>query len=207
MRYALDPMGWGSQSSQIFESRQLRWGSQLFHWGIILVFFGHIAGLLVPIGVYRALGVSSAFYHLNAEVMGGITGLAAWTGIVILAWRRGTNRRVRRHSRKSDGFVLVLLWLVVTTGLLMTLVYPAVKGLYEYRVTVGPWIRGLLIFDPNAQLMVHVPLILKIHILLSLVFFGVFPFTRLVHIWSVPLAYLRRAPIQYRARTSYRKSS
>lgn len=199
-RYNYDQIGWTSKSSELLEKRLLRSGSLLFHWGIIFVFFGHIAGLLIPISVYQLLGVSAHLYHLGAMVMGGITGLMTLAGLGILLLRRVGVKRVLRNTAPADFVALGLLIATVAMGLLMTLGYNVTHLPYEYRTTVGPWIRGVLLLHPDANLMASVPPILQIHILTALGLFAVSPFTRLVHIWSLPLAYLRRAPIQYRLR-------
>lgn len=203
-RYAHNPMSWGSRSSALLEKRWLKWGSQLFHWGILLVIAGHVMGLLVPLTVYQAMGISASFYHRNADILGGIAGLMAGAGLAILLVRRLWNGRVRKNSSVSDILTLGLLFLVVTTGDYVTIVRNNVVGPYEYRATVGPWLRGLLVLHPDAALMAHVPVAFQVHIVLAFLLFAVSPFTRLVHIWSLPLAYLRRAPIQYRDRAQYR---
>jgi nitrate reductase gamma subunit len=203
-RYAHNPMSWGSRSSELLEKRWLKWGSLLFHWGILLVIVGHVMGLLVPLSFYRAMGISSSFYHENADIIGGIAGLITWIGLLILLMRRMGNLRVRRNSSVSDMLSLILLFIVVTTGDYLSIVRNNIVGPYEYRSTVGPWLRGVLVFHPNQNLMAHVPVIFQVHIILAFLLFAISPFTRLVHIWSLPLAYLRRAPIQYRDREQYR---
>lgn len=203
-RYAHNPMSWGSRSSELLEKRWLKWGSQLFHWGILFVIVGHVMGLLVPLSVYQALNISSRLYHENADILGGLAGLATWAGVLILLIRRWAFVRVRRNSSVSDMVAIIVLFLVVTTGDYVTIIRNNVLGPYEYRATVGPWLRGLLTLHPNITLMAHVPLAFQIHIILAFFLFAISPFTRLVHIWSLPLAYLRRAPIQYRDREQYR---
>ncbi|MDA8346309.1 MAG: respiratory nitrate reductase subunit gamma [Thermaerobacter sp.] len=199
-RYNYDQIGWTSKSSELLEKRLLRVGSLLFHWGIIFVFFGHVAGLLIPISVYQALGISEHLYHLGAMAMGGLTGLMTLAGLGILLLRRLGVRRVMRNTAPADWAALGFLIATVAMGLLMTLGYNVTHLPYEYRTTVGPWIRGVLLLHPDAGLMAGVPLVLKIHILTAFGLFAISPFTRLVHIWSLPLAYLRRAPMQYRRR-------
>jgi nitrate reductase gamma subunit len=203
-RYAHNPMSWGSRSSEILEKRWLRWGSQLFHWGILFVIVGHVMGLLVPMSAYQAMGISSHLYHENADILGAIAGLMTWVGLVILLLRRLGNIRVRRNSSVSDLVSLGLLFIVVTTGDYLTIVRNNIVGPYEYRATVGPWVRGLLVLHPNASLMTHVPAIFQVHIILAFLLFAIWPFTRLVHVFSLPLAHVRRAPIQYRDREQYR---
>ncbi len=203
-RYAHNPMSWGSRSSELLEKRWLQWGSPLFHYGILAVIIGHVAGLLIPLRVYQALGISAAMYHQNADILGGVAGMATWLGLAILLIRRFGNARVRRNSSTGDMVALILLFIVVTSGNYLTIVRNNLVGPYEYRATVGPWLRGLLGLHPNAALMAHVPVLFQVHIIVAFLVFAISPFTRLVHIWSLPLAYLRRVPVQYRDRAQYR---
>lgn len=199
-RFVYGRRGWGSKSSEILEKRWLRAGSLLFHWGILFVIGGHAMGLLIPLRVYEALGVSTEAYHLLADVAGGLAGLSATAGCLILLLRRIFNKRVRRNSTPSDFVALILLLLVIGLGTAQTVIYNNVVGPYEYRLTVGPWTRGVILLHPDPQRMAGVPLLLKIHVALTFLLFAVSPFTRLVHVWSAPLRYPTRAPIQYRAR-------
>jgi len=199
-RYDTDPMGWSAHSSEFLERRRLRLGSLLFHWGIVFVFLGHVAGLLVPLSVYRSLGVGDSLYHAFALVLGGASGLAALAGASLLLARRLSVPRVRRTTTPGDFLTLALLLVTVGLGLASTLGWNLTHGPYEYRSTVAPWLRGILTLSPNPALMEGVPLVLKLHILAAFLLFALSPFTRLVHIWSLPLAYLRRAPLQYRRR-------
>ena len=203
-RYAHNPMSWGSRSSELLEKNKLKWGSQLFHWGILAVIVGHVMGLLVPLSLYNALGITPAMYHGGADILGALAGLATWIGLLILIIRRFGNVRVRRNSSISDVVSLLLLFIVVSTGNYITIIRNNLVGPYEYRATIGPWVRGLLGLHPNAALMAHVPLMFQVHIILAFTLFAIWPFTRLVHVYSLPLAYLRRAPIQYRDRSQYR---
>lgn len=200
-RYQSDQLRWGSKSSEILEKKLLTRGSILFHVGILFVLAGHIAGLLVPIEFYNALGISSELYHGGAIALGGLSGLVALAGISILLYRRIANARVRMNSDISDYVSDGLLWLVIVLGLAFTLGYGLLHGPYEYRATVGPWIRSVLTLQPDVALMAGVPLLLQVHIALAFVLFGVSPFTRLVHMFSMPIGYLTRAPLLYR--TSY----
>ncbi len=202
-RYHCNQLSWTSKSSELLEKRLLTLGSTLFHWGLVFVFAGHVAGLLVPIGWYSAIGISPELYHMGAEGLGGFFGLLAFAGISILLYRRITNRRVRLNSDLSDYVTDGLLWTVILLGLLVTLGYSTIYGAYEYRTTVGPWIRSVIILQPDAGLMVQVPVLLQVHIIAAFILFGVSPFTRLVHLYSLPLVYLMRAPLQYRARDRF----
>ncbi|MGE5333476.1 MAG: respiratory nitrate reductase subunit gamma [Nitrososphaerota archaeon] len=202
-RYDANQLSWTSKSSELLEKRLLTIGSMLFHVGILLVFAGHVFGLLIPIQVYTALGISPETYHAFAIIGGGGAGLMAFVGISILLYRRIFNARVRRTSDVSDYVADGLLWVVILLGMLVTWGYNLLNGAYEYRTSVGPWIRSVLVFQPNAALMTDVPLILQIHIAATLLLLAVSPFTRLIHAYSAPIAYLTRAPLQYRARYGF----
>jgi len=204
-RFAYGQRGWTSKSSEILEKKWLRRGSLLFHWGIILVFLGHVMGLLVPLRVYQALGVSSEFYHVNADVFGGIAGVVTFVGVLILLLRRSLHSRVRANSSVSDYVALVMILIVIAIGTLETVGLNNIFGPYEYRTTIGPWVRELMVLHPNAALMKSVPWVLKVHILAAFTLFAVWPFTRLVHVFSLPVRYPWRAPIQYRSRARYHR--
>ncbi|HJV46315.1 MAG TPA: respiratory nitrate reductase subunit gamma [Bacillota bacterium] len=198
-RFNTDQYGWTSKSSELLEKRLLKWGSTLFHWGIICVFFGHVAGLLIPIGAYHTLGVSDELYHMGALGGGGVAGIATVIGVLILVYRRFSVSRIRMTSSTGDIVALLLLTVVVLTGMLAT-TGNALFEEFDYRTTIGPWIRGILTLTPDPSLMQHVPVGFKIHIVAAISLFAVFPFTRLVHIFSVPLTYLSRSYVVYRKR-------
>lgn len=201
-RFRTEPTGWTSKSSEFLEKRRLLWGSLLLHWGLVLVVGGHVGGLLVPISVYRRLGVPDELYHAVAVVMGGASGLAVLAGLVLLLQRRLGVKRIRRNTKVGDLIALGLLIFTAGLGMAMTLGWNLSAGSYEYRETFGPWVRGILTFHPDPALLAGAPWILKAHALSAFALFAVSPFTRLVHIWSIPLAYFRRPPIPYRRRTA-----
>lgn len=199
-RYASDPYGWTARSSEFLEKRLLRWGSTLFHWGILLVFLGHLAGLLVPAWLYRSLGVSDALYHRMAVTAGGLAGATALAGLLLLAYRRLRVARVRRTSSPADWVALALLALVMGLGLYNTLGHNLLVAEYDYRFSIGPWLRGLLLFRPDPRRMAGVPLGYQLHVLAAFALLAAWPFTRLVHVWSLPLPYLWRRYVLYRRR-------
>ena len=198
-RYQADQLRWTSKSSELLEKKLLILGSVSFHIGILFVFIGHVLGLLVPIEVYNTLGISSELYHGAAIVIGGASGVVALFGISILLYRRIAVECVRMDTDISDYVSDVLLWIVILLGVIFTLGYNLVNGAYEYRDTVGPWIRSIVTLHPDVALMAGVPLVLQLHIVLAFLLFGISPFTRLIHIYSFPFAYLTRAPLLYRA--------
>ena len=197
-RYAADPYGWTAKSSELLEKEKLKWGSQLFHWGMVFVLLGHVGGLLVPIQAYQALGVGAEAYHFMAVTVGGLSGAAVLAGLLILAFRRFAVRRIREISSTGDLVAVGLLIVVAGLGIFNTIGYNLLVGSYEYRLSVGPWLRSLLAFSPSAGLMERVPLPFKLHILAAFGLVGLWPFTRLVHVWSIPLEYLGRVPILFR---------
>lgn len=202
-RYQTDQLRWTSKSSELLEKKLLILGSVTFHIGILFVFLGHILGLLIPIQVYNALGISSEVYHGFAIVIGGASGLVALFGISVLLYRRIAVECVRRDSDISDYIADGLLLIVILLGDLFTLGYNLANGSYEYRATVGPWIRSIVTLHPDVTLMAGVPILLQVHIALAFALFGISPFTRLIHVYSIPFAYMTRAPLLYRTRYGY----
>ncbi|HLS07059.1 MAG TPA: respiratory nitrate reductase subunit gamma [Bacillota bacterium] len=200
-RYKTDRFGWTAKSSQFLEQKRLRLGSLLFHWGIIFVFLGHVAGLLIPKQWFDQLGITSELYHFGAITFGGAAGIAVVIGGLFLFLRRISVKRVARNSTVSDYISLIVLGIVVLVGFTNTAGYTATGGSFDYRVVIGPWSREILTFRPSAEMiqqMAHAPIGFKAHIILAFVLFAVWPFTRLVHVFSLPLAYLRRRYIVYR---------
>lgn len=198
-RYNTDQFGWSAKSSEFLEKRQLKWGSVLFHYGIIFVFFGHVAGILIPKAFYDSVGITDHMYHFGAVWIGGIAGLATILGVCLLMVRRFTVKRIYVHSTFRDILVLVLLTLIIFSGFVNTVWYTGRGVAFEYRETISPWFRGILTLNPDSALMVGIPLGFQIHVVSALLLFGIWPFTRLVHVWSLPLEYLKRKYIVYRA--------
>ncbi|MDQ0339086.1 nitrate reductase gamma subunit [Caldalkalibacillus uzonensis] len=203
-RYNHDQFGWTAKSSELLEKKQLKWGSNLFHFGIIFVFFGHVLGILIPASIYEALGVTKDMYHILA-IAGGIpAGIIATVGLLILINRRLTDKHVKLTSSKGDFVALFFLSVVMLTGLASTFLNINPQG-FDYRTTIGPWFRSLFVFQPDPTLMSTVPIWFKIHILAAFAFFAVWPFTRMVHVFSFPLKYLSRSFVVYRKRRPYKQ--
>ena len=198
-RYQHDQFGWTAKSSEMLEKKKLALGSSLFHWGIFFVIGGHVMGVLIPESLYQALGVSEHMYHKIAIGFGLPAGIAALSGLIILTYRRFTDKRIRKTSSAGDFITLVALLFVMTTGLAATFLNIDSKG-FDYRTTISPWFRNIFLFKPDAGLMASVPLWFKLHIIMGYVIFIVWPFTRLVHVFSMPLKYLTRSYVVYRKR-------
>lgn len=206
-RFVFRGKSWTAPSTEIFEKKWLKIGSNFFHYGIILAFFGHVMGMLIPIEVYEALGVNEHMYHIFAVSGGGVAGVMVVFGLIVMLYRKFSIPRVRTHT--TFGGYLTLIWLLLVAGLgtYMTIIYNNIVGGYEYRLSIGPWFRSLFTFHPRTELMSGVPGLFKLHIILSFILFAVIPFTKLVHMFSFPLRFPARAPQQYRARNGYNKNS
>lgn len=195
-RYDRDPFTWKSKSSQLLRKRQFVIGSVLFHVGVLIIFFGHLVGLLTPKEVFYAFGISSGAKQVLAVVAGGIAGVMALIGGVILLNRRFTDPRIKAHSSFGDNLVISLLVAQLVLGLAS--VVPTLGHLdgSEMLKFMG-WAQGIVTFQAGAAAhIVDVHWIYKMHIFLGLVIFAVFPFTRLVHIVSAPVRYLWRPGYQ-----------
>lgn len=200
-RYRYDKFGWTTRSSQLYESRLLRIGSPLFHFGILLVFFGHVGGLLIPESWTEAMGISEGLYHFNALFFGTIAGVSTLLGIAILIYRRRTTGPVFMATTRNDKVMYVLLVAAIVLGLWTTLVSIGAGGqAHNYRQTVSPWFRSVLYLHPDVPAMAAAPVQFHIHALVGMLLFAVWPFTRLVHAFTAPLHYLFRPYIVYRSR-------
>ncbi len=197
-RWRYDKFGWTTRSSQVYESRLLRLGSPLFHFGILLVLLGHVGGLLVPESWTNAVGIGEGTYHVVAVGLGSVSGLATVVGLAILIYRRRTVGPVFSATTRNDKAMYVVLGLTILVGVANTL--GNVTGGYDYRQSVALWVRGVLSFNVDAALMAGAPLGFQVHAVLACVLFAMWPFTRLVHVFSVPLGYLARPYVVYRSR-------
>ncbi|MCK5728171.1 MAG: respiratory nitrate reductase subunit gamma [Methylococcales bacterium] len=194
IRFDREQYTWKADSSQLFEKEQLRKGSILFHIGILALFMGHAAGLLTPHSWFLGLGVSDMVHQYVAIIAGAVFGSLCMMGGVILWKRRMTNPRVRANSHFMDIFILN--WLLVTLGVgLLTIpvsIYHAFSGDASVMVSLADWAQSIVSFQGDATLLSEVGFLYKIHLFLGMSVFLLFPFTRLVHVWSVPIGYLMR---------------
>ena len=170
--------------------KMIKWGSPLFHFAVIGVFFGHIFGLLAPEPLYIWL-MSNETKRLLAIIMGGAAGIVALAGITLMMVRRFTNERVSVRSSFADKAIVVLIFVQILTGLLGT--YVTSQSPLESYMTIDHWAQGLFIFKPDSWIhLLDTSLIHKIHILLGFLIVIVFPFTKLMHMVATPLQYLFR---------------
>jgi nitrate reductase gamma subunit len=195
IRFDREQYSWKSDSSQLLRHAQLRWGSNLFHVGILGIFFGHLFGLLTPLAVWHALGISAQAKQTIAVVAGGAAGLACLAGLLLLIHRRLSEPRIRINSRPADMLVLFLLLAQLLLGLASIFVSLQHMDGAEMLKLMG-WAQHIATFRSGAADLVQgVALVFKLHLVLGMTIFLVFPFTRLVHVWSGfgAMAYVLRA--------------
>lgn len=191
-RYDRDQYTWRTGSSQLLRAKDLRVGSNWFHMGILLLFVGHFVGLLTPPDVYHSLGVSTSAKQILAVVAGGVFGGICLKGIIILIRRRLTDARIRATSSRMDIFILLLIAVQLVLGLLTLPI-----SLYHYdganMLLLSEWAQRIVTFRSGAADQISdIGFIFKLHLFLGQTLFLVFPFSRLVHVWSVPLGYITR---------------
>jgi len=199
-RYRYDKFGWTTRSSQLYESRLLRLGSPLFHFGILLVIGGHIFGILVPEAATKAVGISETAYHAVAVALGTVSGLMTVAGMAILIYRRRVTGPVFSATTRNDKAMYLLLAATILAGLSTTVLGNLLGHPYDYRLGVAPYFRSVFYLHPDVSLITAAPIGFQIHVMLAWVLFAAWPFTRLVHVFSAPVGYLTRPYIVYRSR-------
>ena len=199
-RYRRDQYGWGARSTQLLESRVLKYASTIFHFGVLAAIGGHVLGLLIPRSWTAAVGIHDDAYHVIAVIGGLAAGGAVCVGFALLVYRRLRFPRVRITTTRADVITMGLLAVGIATGMLATITN--FGDAVHYRESVAPYFRQLFVFDPEPELMTgdEVTLIFQVHVISAFLLFAWWPFSRLVHAWSIPVDYLRRSPIPYRAR-------
>jgi nitrate reductase gamma subunit len=182
-RWRYDRFGWTTRSSELYESRLLRIGSPVFHFGLLFVIFGHVLGLVIPESWTAQVGVGEGAYHVTALALGGVDGVP------------------------TDKTMYVVLVAAIVAGLEVTVVFNGIRsGVsgYDYRGTVAPWFRSIFLLAPDVRLMAAAPVDYQVHTLVGMALFAVWPFTRLIHAFTVPVHYLFRPYIVYRRRAAAR---
>jgi nitrate reductase gamma subunit len=183
IRFDRDQYTWKSDSSQLLRTGQLRWGSNLFHVGILFLFFGHSLGMLTPHFVYEPF-IGAGAKQLVAMVSGGLFGLLCFIGVTLLLHRRLADERIRRNSKPSDIVLLVLLWLQLALGL-ATIPLSAQHLDGSMMLRLAEWAQRIVTFrDGAVALLAGAGWVFTAHMFLGMSIFLIFPFTRLVHVWS-----------------------
>ncbi len=202
VRFDNEQYTWKTDSSQLLQPKYLRAGNILFHLGILGLFFGHLFGLLMPIGFWGMIGISHEQKQLMAMIVGGILGICALIGLLILIYRRFTCDRLLANSTWRDKLVLV--WILITLLLgLATIVSSSSHIDGEEMLLLIHWAQHIVTFRGDAaSYITHVSTVFKLHLVMGMTLFVIFPFTRLVHVWSGfgTLVYLKRQAQLVRSR-------
>jgi nitrate reductase gamma subunit len=200
-RYRRDQFAWTSRSTQLLDRRILGWASPMFHYGALAAVGGHFIGLCIPHSWTDAIGIHENAYRWIAAIAGGIAGAVSLIGFIGLVYRRARSDRVRRNTTRIDIFTYGLLTVLILLGCYMTFVHNlASNAPYNYRDSIGVWWRSIFYLQPNVAAIAGAPIVYQVHAIIAWVFWAAFPFTRLVHAWSIPLQYLGRPYILYRRR-------
>jgi nitrate reductase gamma subunit len=195
IRFDREPYTWRASSSQILRKRQLRWGSNLFHVGILFLFLGHAVGLLTPTSLYT-LVITVEQKQLMAVAAGGIAGAACFVGLTMLLHRRLFDVRIRRTSSAMDIAILAILWVQLVLGLI-TLPFSLAHSDGSVMLVLSHWAQGIVTLNPvDARTLQGLNWPYLVHLVLGMTIFLLFPFSRLVHIWSAPVWYLGRRGYQ-----------
>ena len=199
-RFDRDQYTWKSDSSQLLHAGQLRWGSNLFHAGILFLLVGHTAGLLTPHWLYEHF-ISPSAKQLVAIYSGGAAGVVCFIGLSLLLHRRITDPRIRLTSHRTDLAILVILWVQLSIGLI-TLPYSLGHSDGSVMLRLSDWAQRIVTFRPDASGLVTLDWPYKVHLVLGMTIFLLFPFSRLVHVWSglAAVSYLFRPYQVVRAR-------
>jgi nitrate reductase gamma subunit len=195
LRYDRDQYTWKASSSQLLSKKDMRLGSNLFHIGIIALFFGHLMGLLTPHWAYESM-ISAGTKQVLAMTAGGIFGLTCLAGMILLIRRRMLDARIKATSQATDLPILLLLFVQLVLGL-VTIPFSAQHMDGSSMLALASWAQHVVTFQGDAASFVQgEALVFKVHLVLGLTIFLVFPFTRLVHVWSAPIQYLVRSGYQ-----------
>jgi nitrate reductase gamma subunit len=198
-RYRRDQYHWTTRSTQLLESRALRYGSIAFHFGAFAAIGGHVLGVLVPASWTDAVGIDEDAYHVISAIGGLTAGIAVTAGLAILVWRRLHYPRVRVTTKRIDVAVFALLAAGILSGMAVTVLNSVFVDI-EYRATIAPWFRSLFTLDPDVAVMGEAHWVSQVHVSVVWLLYGLWPFSRLVHAWSIPVDWFRRSPILFRGR-------
>ena len=199
-RFDRDQYTWKSDSSQMLRTGTLRWGSNLFHVGILFLFFGHLMGLLTPHWFYEGF-ISAADKQRMAIYSGGVAGAICFIGLTLLLHRRIFDPRIRLTSHRTDIAILVILWVQLVIGLI-TLPFSYGHTDASAMLILADWAQHIVTFRPNADALLALDWPFLIHLILGMTIFLLFPFSRLVHVWSgfATVGFLFRSPQVVRSR-------
>jgi nitrate reductase gamma subunit len=200
-RYRTDQFGWTSASTQLFERKILGWAGPAFHYGALAAIAGHVIGLFIPRSFTESIGIPESTYRWFSAIGGALAAAVCIVGFVGLVYRRATNVRVRRTTSRTDLLVYFLLVVLIGLGSWLTFAHNLITSTpYDYRESISPWWRSLFVLQPDVEAATDAMTIYQVHAIVAWSFWALFPFSRLVHAWSIPLQYLGRPYILYRRR-------
>jgi nitrate reductase gamma subunit len=183
IRFDQNQYSWKSDSSQLLRQGSLRWGSNLFHGGILFLFFGHLVGLFTPHALYGVF-MSAATKQALAVYAGGVAGVACFIGLSLLIHRRVFDARIRHTSHPTDIAVLLVLWVQLVLGLI-TLPYSMQHTDGSTMLVLADWAQRIMTLRPvESAALIALPWPYQVHVVLGMTIFLLFPFSRLVHVWS-----------------------
>lgn len=181
-RFDRDQYTWKSDSSQMLRGRGMKWASNLFHAGILFLMVGHTVGMLTPHALYEHF-ISASTKQMLAIVAGGVAGTFCFIGLSMLIWRRMTDPRIRLTSHRTDLAILWILWAQLSLGLI-TLPFSLSHADGSVMLVLSDWAQRIVSFNPDASGLVHLAWPYKVHMVLGMTIFLLFPFSCLVHVWS-----------------------
>lgn len=197
VRYTVSERNWTTKSSEFLDKKSLKWANPIFHLGLLMALGGHFIGILVPKFVTEAAGTDEATYHMIA-LAGGIPAAALFLGGFLWLMKRRFfgSARMQVNTSGTDRLLYLLLLLALVSGTTATITN--IPGGFDYRESISPWFRSVLMLSPDVSLMKDVPAIFQFHMFTWMMVAIVFPFSRLVHCLSLPFEYLMRSNIVYR---------
>ena len=197
IRYTFFERGWTTKSSEFLSKKDLKWANPIFHLGLLMAFGGHCIGILVPKFVTEAAGTNEQMYHMIA-LAGGLPAAVLFLGgfLLLLKRRFAGSDRMKVNTSSMDKWLYLVLFLTIVSGTVGTITN--IPGSFDYRETISPWFRSLLMMQPDVSYMSGVPAVFQLHMMMWMLLAILFPFTRLVHCLSLPFEYLFRSNIIYR---------
>jgi nitrate reductase gamma subunit len=197
IRYMFFERGWTTKSSEFLSKKDLKWANPIFHLGLLMAFGGHFVGILVPKFVTEAAGTDEAAYHMMSLGGGLPAGALFLLGFLLLLKRRfAGSDYMKVNTSTMDKWLYLVLFLTIISGCIGTL--SNIPGAFDYRESIAPWFRSLLMMQPDVSYMSGVPAVFQFHMMMWMLLAILFPFTRLVHCLSLPFEYLFRSNIIYR---------
>jgi nitrate reductase gamma subunit len=182
-RFDRDQYTWKSDSSIILRRGSMNWASNLFHAGILFLLFGHTVGLLTPHWVYAPF-IGAPTKQMFAIVSGGIAGVMCFVGLTLLLHRRIFDPRIRLTSHRTDLAILVILWVQLLLGLITLPFSYGHRTDAQAMLVLSAYLQSIVAFRPDAAALATIDWPFKVHMVLGMTIFLLFPFSRLVHVWS-----------------------